>query len=218
MLASVVLYTTGRVSLSDREFLPTGQYPFVSMSVPQLPTIPSLIIGVFGLVLMWARWLTSVESIEQRLENIGNELEDKEFTVSGQRFIIKQVDDIIEENSAFYQGCKFFPFVRKLKGEVEITVRSGIASREYVWEEENIGIDFGAYLEDVCHEEYPRTEWLGMEWIQDNTTFTGKATEIRLRIDSLDVLRIIKVIKQIPSFEHYYFEKFPGDGRYRPPY
>jgi len=169
-----------------------------------------MLVTIAGIIGWHIKWLQGTESIEERKRYIRDDLEDVEFDRPGDKYIISQVDYIDESSSLLYRLKKIIPYFRRLFGSVTVTVKSeGFPGRDYVWQDEEYGIDFQMYLNTECSGEFPDIEVIDLELQSSRHT----DPKIRLCIHSLDPNEISKVIEQIPNFQEYYFSNYIGDGR-----
>lgn len=167
--------------------------------------------AIYGLVRWYLPWLQGTESIDERRSTISEDLETKDFGKIGDVYAVDQIDYIEEKTGCFYRLLKLTPF-RVFRGWTTLRVSLVDAvSRPYVWREDDFGEDFNSYLQNVRDEQYPDVEVIEPDMKEG--AFSGSPF-VRLRINSLDPTELTKVIEQIPKFHEFYFENYPGDGRF----
>jgi len=165
---------------------------------------PISIVGAIGL---YARWFRRVETKDEREERIRSTFKGEEFGGRNTIFSVARTF-VSERDGLFYTIFKYIPFVRKLRGKVEITLQTkGINLEEYYWTRMSIN--------EYSDDDLPNVEVYDVTVVQSSDDRTGGwTTEIELHIKSLDVYMIKKVLKEIPPYIDFILSEYPGDLRY----
>ncbi|WP_139326557.1 hypothetical protein [Natrinema saccharevitans] len=151
--------------------------------------------------------------MKDRHTTIQESIQDKTSSSEVDEFLVKQVDYIEECDSSFYLLKKKIPVLRELRGRTKLTISSKNAiSRPYVWAKENQREDFDTYLSELCSDGCPTVRVVYPEL--DGSSATG-LSEVQLEINSIDPVKLSKTVDQIAQFHKYYFDEYPGDGRFQ---
>lgn len=189
----------------------------ISVAIQYAP-IAGIGAGV-GTMIKYAGWLEAVETITERQTTLEDSLQQKFLTGQSFNFYVGQVDRIEERDNLRYRVAKVVPLLRRLRGKTTVSIHCLTApTSEYVWEEDDMGEDFSTYLREVASDEYPITDHIQTDRISDKSLPMGWTTVEKIRIHSVDLQEVTRVVEQVPAFYAYYFDNYPGASRFQLPY